>query len=116
MRVEQHVLGLGARARQPTGHRQSEHSGSGPGPLPMHLSSGGPLSVGSKSGFFQAKIGPVDGQSLSVLSGRIQAESGRQKAKQSWGIVPHLLSSWVPTFRTMASAPNVLRSLCRELH
>lgn len=29
----------------------------------------------SKGGFFQAKIGPVDGQSLPCLSGRIQAES-----------------------------------------
>lgn len=33
-----------------------------------------PRSVGSKGGFFQAEVGPVDGQSLSGLPGRIQTE------------------------------------------
>lgn len=65
-RAGRHVLGR--RSQVPWPHPN------GLGELP-HPSPGGPHSVGSKGGFFQAKIGPVDGQSLSGLSGRIQAES-----------------------------------------
>lgn len=73
--VEQHVLGLGLRCGGPPG-TPGEHGGSGPGPPPAHTrpSLGSPHSVGSKGGFFQAKIGPVDGQSLSGLPGGVQAE------------------------------------------
>lgn len=44
-----------------------------------------PRSVGGKGGFFQAEVGPVDGQSLSGLPGRIQTEPGRHEAAQSRG-------------------------------
>lgn len=43
-------------------------------PPPACPSPCGPYSVGSKSGFFQGKVGPVDGQSLSGLSSGVQAE------------------------------------------
>lgn len=39
------------------------------------------ISMCSKGGFFQAKIGPVDGKSLPCLSGRIQAEPEKKKKK-----------------------------------
>lgn len=46
-----HVLGLGSQVW-----------------APGHPSPGRPYSVGSKGGFFQARIGPVDGHSLSGLT------------------------------------------------
>lgn len=84
--VEQ-VLSLGSQAvaSRLRGSRWPGHSGGPVGGLtlgnteysPAHLLRV-PLqhssSVGCKGGFFQAKIGPVDRQSLSGLSCRIQAE------------------------------------------
>lgn len=66
--------------------------------------SGDPHSVGSKGGLFQAKVGPVDGQSLSGLPGGIQAESGRQNTShRSWSC---LGSVRPPTFcRPAAPGP-----------
>lgn len=64
-----------SRVRWPTRHSP------GPGPPPACPSPGGPHSVGGKSGLFQAKIGPVDGQSLSGLSSRIQTESVETKSQ-----------------------------------
>lgn len=49
----------------------------GPGPPPARPSPGSPHSVGSKGGFFQAEIGPVDGQPLSGLSSGVQTKSAR---------------------------------------
>lgn len=75
-RAEQRVLGLGLSGA--AAHPARPWAGAaapGPGPPPARPSPGGPHSVGSKSGFFQAKIGPVDGQSLSGLSSGIQTES-----------------------------------------
>lgn len=51
--AEQHGLGLGSQGLWPTLH--------GLGELQVRPSPGSPPSVGSKSGLFQAKIGPVDG-------------------------------------------------------
>lgn len=82
-RAERRVLGLGgvsgaaAHPAQPW----ASTAAPGPGPPPAHPSPGGPHSVGSKSSFFQAKIGPVDGQSLSGLSSGIQTESVKTKSQ-----------------------------------
>lgn len=70
------VSGAAAHPAQPW----ASTTAPGPGPPPAHSSSGGPHSVGSKSGFFQAKIGPVDGQSLPGLSSGIQTESVETKS------------------------------------
>lgn len=82
-RAEQRVLGLGvvsgavAHPAQPRASTAAPR----PGPPPARPSPGGPHSVGGKSGLFQAKIGPVDGQSLSGLSSRIQTESVGTKSQ-----------------------------------
>lgn len=74
--AERRVLGLGASgAVAHPAQPWASTAAPGPGPPSTRPSPGGPHSVGSKSGFFQAKIGPVDGQSLSGLSSRIQTES-----------------------------------------
>lgn len=66
----------GARVQQPTWHHWACTAAPGLAHLQRtRVPLGSPHSVGSKGGFFQAKIGPVDRQSLSGLSGRIQAES-----------------------------------------
>lgn len=76
-------------ARELTARPSSRFSSEGPGRPPRGLLQH-PRSVGSKGGFFQAEIGPVDGQSLSGLPGRIQTEPGRQEAAQSWRGPEHL--------------------------
>ena len=84
MRVEQQVLGReGARVQRPTRTARGRHSSSGPGPPPARPSPGGPCSVGSKGGFFQAEIGPVDGQSLSGLPSGIQTEPAKKGSQRS---------------------------------
>lgn len=83
------VSGAAAHPAQPW----ASTAAPGPGPPPAHPSPGGPHSVGSKSSFFQAKIGPVDGQSLSGLSSGIQTESVKTKSQTvTDGNSPH--PSW----------------------
>lgn len=142
MRVEQQVLGReGARVRQPTRTARGRHGSSGPGPPPACPSPGGPRSVGSKGGLFQAEIGPVDGQSLSGLPSGIQTEpakkrspavtggrgphpgcsrrspapNGAQRAGPRWRPPsPHALlpEEQGPTFRTLASTLDISGALC----
>lgn len=80
----------------------------GPSPPPACPSPGGPHSVGSKGGFFQAKIGPVDGQSLSGLSSRIQAESVKTKS-------PTVMEGNSPTRASIARPGILLGAPCGRL-
>lgn len=102
MRVEQQVLGReGARVWRPTRTARGRHGSSGPGPPPACPSPGGPRSVGSKGGFFQAEIGPVDGQSLSGLPSGIQTEPAKKRSPAvTGGRGPH------PGCSRRSPAPN----------
>lgn len=76
---------------------------------PIYPSPGSPPSVGSKGGFLQAKVGPVDGQSLSVLSSRVQAKPGETK----WQIVTgqSLNPLWQPPRQPLTLANNSMERL-----
>lgn len=77
-----------------------------------------PRSVGSKGGFFQAEVGPVDGQSLSGLPGRSKQnleDRKRHSHRVGWGGGPSLAGARPPTTPASLSAGPRPRLLGRAV-